>query len=135
MVVQRTGVGIIAVRANLNIGIRLRADDALHGVNLVLNIAAQGGDWPGYVFEREKLLRINRALPDKFVIDVGEETFAELDARAGEHKRLEGDVGQMDILLQRGGGFDFDQIPRIAGDRHKDVHASVAAVVRKGGFI
>ena len=123
------------MRADLDFGMRLRADDALHGVNLVLDVAAQGGDWLGDVFEREKLLRVNRAMPDKFVVDVGEETFAEFDARAGEHKRLERDVGQMDILLQAGGGFDFDQIPRIAGDRHEDVRAGVAAVIRKGGFI
>ena len=98
-VVQRTGIWIIALRADLNIGMRLGADDALHGVDLVLDVAAQGGDRLGDIFEGEKLLRVNRALPDKLVIDVGEETFAEFDARAGEDERLERDVGQMDILL------------------------------------
>jgi hypothetical protein len=99
-VVQRTGVWIVAVRADLDFRMRFRADDALHGVNLFLDLAAQDGDWPGDIFEREKLLRVNRAMPDKFVVDVGEETFAEFDARAGQHERLERDVGQMDFLLQ-----------------------------------
>ena len=56
MVVQRTGVGIVAMRADLDFGMRLRADDTLHGVDLVLDVAAQGGDWLGDVFEGEELL-------------------------------------------------------------------------------
>ena len=123
------------MRADLDFGMRLRADDALHGVDLVLDVAAQGGDWLGDVFEGEKLLRVNRAVPDELVVDVGEETFAEFDARAGEDERLERDVGQMDFFLEAGGGFDFDQIPRIAGDRHEDVGAGVAAVISEGGFV
>ena len=78
---------------------RFRADDTLHGVDLFLDVATHGGDGLGDVFEGEKLLRVNRAVPDEFVVDVGEETFAEFDARAGEDERLERDVGQMDILL------------------------------------
>lgn len=74
-------------------------------------------------------------MPDELAVDVGKETFAELDARAGEDKSLKRDVRQMDILLERGGGFDFDQIPGVARHRHKDVHAGVAAVMRKAGFI
>ena len=74
-------------------------------------------------------------MPDELAVDVGEETFAEFDACAGEDERLKGNVGQMDFFLEAGGGFHFDQIPRIAGDRNEDVHAGVAAVIRKGGFV
>jgi len=113
--------------ADFNNRMDLDPDDALHGVNLFPDVAAQNRDWPGDVFEGEKLLRINRAVPDEFVVDVGQETFADFDACTSEHESLEGDVGQVDILFQAGGGFDFDQIPRVAGDRHKNVSAGVAA--------
>jgi len=135
VVVQRAGIGAVTMWTDLDFGMRLRTDDPLHGVDLVLDIAAQVGDWLGDVFEGEKLLRFNRALPDKFVVDVGEETFAEFDARASEHERLERDVGQMDIFLESGSGFHFDQFPRIAGHRHENVGAGVAAVIGKGRFI
>jgi len=45
----------------------LGTDDALHGIDLFLDVAAQGGNRLGDIFEREKLLRVNRALPDKLV--------------------------------------------------------------------
>ena len=74
-------------------------------------------------------------MPDKLVVDVGEETFAEFDTRTGEDERLERDVGQMDFLLKAGGGFDLNQIPRTAGNRHENVRAGVAAMENECGFI
>ena len=134
-VVQRAGIGAVTLRADLNIGMRFRADDTLHGVDLIRDVAGHGGDGLGDFCEREKFLGINGTMPDELVVDVGEETFAELDAGAGEHERLERDVGQVNFLLKAGGGFHFDQIPGIAGDRHEDVGAGVAAAVREGGFV
>ena len=123
------------MRADLNFGMGLGADDPLHGLNLFLNVAGHRRDRLGDILKSEEFLRVNLAAPDELAVDVGEETFAELDACAGEHIRLEGDVRQMDILLERGGGFDFDQIPRMARHRHKDVHAGVAAAVGEGGLV
>ena len=87
------------MRADLDYGMRFRADDMLHGVDLVLDVTAQGGGRLGDIFERETLLRVYHALPDELVINVGEETFAEFDAGASEDERLERDVRQMNILL------------------------------------
>lgn len=123
------------MRADLDIRMRFRADDTLHGVNLILDVAGHRGDWLGDVFEGEKFLGINLAVPDELAVDMGEETFAKLDASAADHERLKGDVGQVDFLLQAGGGFDFDQISGNASDRHKDIGPGVAAAVREGGFV
>lgn len=120
---------------DLDFRVRLRADDALQRIELFPDFAAQAGDLPGDVFERKKLLRVNRAVPDKFVVDVGEKAFADFDSRPGEHKGLKRDVGQMDFFLQLRVGFDLNQIPRITGNRHEDVRAGVAAVKNKRGFI
>jgi len=134
-VVQGTGIGIVAMRADRDFRMRLRADDALHGVNLVCDVAGQRRDRFGYVREREEFLRVNGALPDKFAVDVGEETLAEFDAGTGEHESLERNVGQMNILFQTGGRFDFDQIPRLASDGHENVGAGVAAAERERGLV
>jgi len=133
--VQRASIWIVTLRADLNIGMRLRADDTLHSGDLIRDVAGYGGDGLGDFCEREKLFGINGAVPDELVVDVGEETFAEFDASAGEDERLERDVGQVDVLFQAGGGFDFDQIQRSAGDRHEDVGAGIAAAERESGFV
>lgn len=110
-------------------------DDALHGIEVVADLAAQGGNWPGDIFEGEELGRVNGASPDELIIDMGEETFANFDAGPGEDEGLEGDVGQMHIFFERGSGFNLDQVPRIASDGSEKVGAGVAAVECKGGFV
>lgn len=134
-IVQGTGVGIVTMRADLYVGMRLQSDDTLHGVNLILDVAGHRGDGLGDVFQGEEFLWINRAVPDELTVDMGEETFAQPDARAADDERLKGDVRQVNFLLQAGGGFHFDQIPCIAGARHEDIGVGVTAAVGESGFV
>jgi hypothetical protein len=107
----------------------------LHRVELVADIAAQACGWPGHFFEGEELARVDCTLPDKLIVDVGEKAFTNLDARAGEDKRLERDVRHVDLFLKGGGGFDFHQVPGIAVGWHEQVCAGVTAVEGEGGFV
>ena len=134
-VMQRTSVRIVAVRADLDFRMCFCADDPLHFAKLFLHVTAQAGDRPGDIFEREILLRVNRAMPDKFTIDVGQKTFPQFDAGTGQHIRLKRDVGQMDFFLQAGGGFYLDQIPSITGNGNQDVGPGVAAIEYKRRFV
>jgi len=100
------------MRAYIHFRAYRRADNLKHIANPVPYTFADSSDIIGNVFDGEQFFRINLPVPGVLVIDAGEKAFPYLQSGIFPAYYLEKEVMIVDIL-NRGGAFNFDDIPFI----------------------
>lgn len=121
------------MRADLDVRLLLTPDGAKHVLQLRLDLPAEAGHVLGDIDQLEELLRVNRAAPHVFTVDVHQTAAPDSEARAVVHKSLKGEVEQIHVF-NLGARLDLDDVPPVLPDRVEDVHAGEPAVVNKASL-
>jgi len=101
-----------------------------HGRMQRLDLAAEARHFLGDIDEIEEFLRINCAAPHVFAVDAHHVASVDVQTRASVHKHLKCEVDQVHVL-DLGGRFYFNDVPRILAHRVQNIGACQSAIVNK----